>query len=204
MLQKLAVVGALATMTAISTPAIAQQAQTPVVVFDQDRVVREAAVFRHLGNEMNKIFKADGPGLEAQQKAAEAELQQIMQAPALKGKTQEEAYRIISADATLKAKAEAVQSRANAIQSTRRDWAATEQAALRLIEAQLGPALDDAMNARGANLVVRPEAIVRARPTTDITADVIARLNQRMTTVPVPRVKAPPPQAPQAQPAPAR
>jgi outer membrane protein len=200
MLQKLAVAGALVSMAA-AMPATAQQAQSAVVVFDQERVVRESAVFRHLGNEMNKIFKADGPGLEAQQKAAEAELQQIMQSPQLKGKTQDEAFRIISADAGLKAKAEAVQNRMNAIQTTRRDWGATQNAALKLIEAQLNPAIDDAMNVRGAQIVLPPEAVVKARPTVDITADVIARLNQRMSTVPVPRVKAPPPQA---QPAPSR
>jgi Skp family chaperone for outer membrane proteins len=84
---------------------------------------------------------------------------------------------------------QALQQRAAA---SERDLQYTELMALRDFNAQLGPIVDEVMASRGALYVLNSGAIVRSSASgVDITDEVIARLDQRLSNLTVTRQTAP-------------
>lgn len=67
---------------------------------------------------------------------------------------------------------------------------------LQQINTQLSPAIDAVMARRGATIVVDASQILKHNPAIDITAEVLADINSRLTAI---ATVAPPPQQPAAQ-----
>jgi outer membrane protein len=76
---------------------------------------------------------------------------------------------------------------------------ATERAAMRPVLEALQAVLQEVVEARNADIVIDRGALVYASQSVDASADVIERLNARLPTVPVNRVRLPEGDAQQPQ-----
>ncbi|HVM38115.1 MAG TPA: OmpH family outer membrane protein [Sphingomicrobium sp.] len=187
--------------SAVSAPALAQAqagARVPaavIVVVDSERIYRECTACRTAQTQLQSRVTA----LQSRQQALVTQLQPEEQSirtaiNALGGK---------EPDAALRARITAFQKRqedANQeLGRTQQNIQSIQANVLRQINERLGPAINQVMVARGANLAVDVDATLARSQGLDVTTDVIAALNRTLPSVSLTPAPAQPQQQPQGR-----
>ncbi len=171
----------LAAASSVIIPAAVQAAPANIVVVDNERVYAECTACKAAQSQL----QGQATALQARQAALAAPLKTEAQAlqttaEALKGK---------APDAALQARANAFQQKqANANQELSRlqqNIQSTQANVLRQINAKLGPAINQVMVAKGANLALDVNATLAHGAGLDVTTDVLAALNATLPSVSV-------------------
>lgn len=172
---------------AVGFAAIAQAQQ--VLVMSEERILRESAVGQHIASELQRI------GQEIQGELAPLGQSIQQENEALTAETSalsEEAIRqrpdLVSRLQTLQQDAQQFELRRRQAQQ---EIVATERAAMQPVLETLQGVLQEIVQERGAVLLLDRASVVYAGESIDISASAIERLNQRMTTTPVNRVRVP-------------
>ena len=186
---------ALAPVTLLATPALAQRAvATQAIVVDTGRIFAECTACKAAQAQL----KTQADALQARQRTLAAPLQTEGQAlqtavNALAGK---------EPDAALRTRATTFQQRQQAAQAeiARGEETFNRNRAFvaQQIGARLNPIITATMKARGANVAVDPQSVLAYEPGLDATTDVLTQLNTQLPSV---SVTAPPPPAQPARPA---
>ncbi len=173
---KAAVAATLATMAAIPTAALAQAA-SPVLVIDMDRIGTSSLAGRsgqtQLQAKLNAV-QARVKTLSDQFRAEEAALLKVRQTNAM-------------APAAFDAKVKDLQARQstaqNEINGRRTDLQRSQDTVKKQIYDAVLPIVQSLRAARGAQIVLSRDAAMDFAPATDITAEVIARLDKALPSV---------------------
>jgi len=179
-MKKLVLLASLAAASAM-TPALAQAAPANIVVVDNERVYAECTACKAAQAQL----QAQANALQARQTALAAPLKteaQALQAAA-------DALKGAPASAALQARATAFQTRQNAanqeLQRLQQTLQSTQANVLRQINARLGPAINQVMVAKGANLALDMNNTLAHGAALDVTTDVLAALNASLPSVSV-------------------
>ena len=182
-MNKFAFGAALAALAAvIPTAAPAQKVGGAIIaVVDTDRVYKECTA-----------CKAAQAQLQTQGNSLQQFAQQLAQPIQTEGQSIEAAVRALNgkpADAALQARITAWQTKQNAanqqFQTRQQTLQSTQQHVLQQINVRLRPILTQVMNARGANVLIDAGNTLDNSPSLDVTNDVLAALNQQLTSVSV-------------------
>jgi Skp family chaperone for outer membrane proteins len=174
---------ALAFMT---TPAFAAS----VVVVDYGRVYKESVA----GKDAQAKLKAIGASIEKEltpaEKSVEADLKALE--PRIKGKTDAQVTADLKKDKAFADKFQAAQRKQDSYLTLRevrlRELNATEDKAIQDLADAALPMVEEAMKSKKADVVLQKGQVVAVAPSADITSDVIARLNKKITTLAVTKV----------------
>ncbi len=180
-----AVAAALALAVGFAALAQAQQ----VLVMSEERILRESAVGQHIATELQRI----GQEIQAELAPLGQSIQQENEAlTAETSALSEEAIRqrpdLLSRLQTLQQDAQQFELRRRQAQQ---EIVATERAAMQPVLETLQGVLQELVQERGAAVLLDRSAVVYAGESIDITAAAIERLNQRIATTPVNRVRLP-------------
>lgn len=171
----------LAAASSVIIPAAVQAAPANIVVVDNERVYAECTACKAAQAQL----QSQATALQSRQAALAAPLKVEAQglqtaAEALKGK---------APDAALQARATAFQTKQNnanqELSRLQQGIQSTQANVLRQINAKLGPAINQVMVAKGANLAVDVNATLAHSAGLDVTADVLAALNASLPSVSV-------------------
>lgn len=182
-----ALIVAIATPLAVSTPAYAQG--TNVIVIDRVQIFAQSKAGQDIVTKVQ--------GIEA---AMQAELQPVAnqlstEGTALDAKTQGMTREALLADAALKTEVEAYARKAGEFNRDRQvaaqELALTERAALIEFNNALIPVLRDVVTETGANVILDKGSVVFVDDTTDVTASVVAKLDASTPTINVVRQQLP-------------
>ena len=170
--------------TTLTLPATAQAQRLPgavVAVVDTTRVYRECTACRAAQTQL----QTQATALQSRQQALATQLQP-------EGQQLQTALQALNGrepDAALRQRVEAFQQRqtqaTQELQQTQQRLQSTQAHVLQQINQRLDPIMTQAMTARGANVAVSTDATLAHAATIDITADVLARLNQALPAVSV-------------------
>ena len=180
-----AVAAALAITVGLAAMAQAQQ----VLVMSEERILRESAVGQHIAAELQRVgqeiqgeLEPLGESIRQENEALSAETSALS----------EEAVRqrpdLVSRLQTLQQDAQQFELRRRQAQQ---ELVATERAAMRPVLETLQVVLREIVEERGAAVLLDRANVVYATEAVDITPSAIERLNQRITTTPVNRVRMP-------------
>lgn len=179
----------------LAAPAMAQ---TNIAVVNEERVLVESAVGQHIATRLQAIraevdaeLAAMGQPIQQQTDALTAETsimtqEQIQQRPDLMQRIQ-----------TLNQQAQQFEV---ARRIRQQELAATQQQAFVPVFEALRPILEEVVAERGIDILVDRSNLVFASAEVDISSVVVERLNQRLPSVPVNRVRMPQGEAGAAQP----
>ncbi|MCR9128050.1 MAG: OmpH family outer membrane protein [Alphaproteobacteria bacterium] len=172
---------------AVGFAALAQAQQ--VLVMSEERILRESAVGQHIATELQRI----GQEIQAELAPLGQSIQQENEAlTAETSALSEEAIRqrpdLLSRLQTLQQDAQQFELRRRQAQQ---EIVATERAAMQPVLETLQGVLQEIVQERGAAVLLDRSAVVYAGESIDITAAAIERLNQRIATTPVNRVRLP-------------
>jgi len=165
----------------LALPAVASAAPANIVVVDNERVYAECTACRAA----QVTLQGQATAMQSRQAALSAPLKveaQSLQtaADALAGK---------APDAALQTRATAFQARQNSanqeLQRLQQNLQSTQANVLRQINARLGPAINQVMVAKGANLAVDINATLAHGAALDVTNDVLVALNASLPSVSV-------------------
>lgn len=183
---------ALAALAATLPAAATAQRLNPTVVavVDTNRVARECTACATAQTQLQQQAQQVQQLQTTLRQPIETEAQAIRTAlDALQGKP---------ADAALQGRITALQQRQNTanqqLQQRAQTLQSTEAHVLQQINTALGPIINQVMQTRGAAMVVDRGAALAVSPSIDVTNDVLAQLNQRLTTIsvtPLPEQAAP-------------
>ena len=193
-LNPLAIFAAAVTLMAISAPAMAQQT---ILVINEDQILRESAVGQHIATRLQAISTELDGELRALRTPIDEEAERLNAETA--GITQE----AIQQRPDLLQRIQTVSQQAQEFEARRQQYSnelvATERAAMRPVLEALQAVLQEVVEDRNADIVIDRGALVYAGQSVDASADVIERLNARLPTVPVNRVRLPEGDAQQPQ-----
>ena len=168
----------------LAIPGTAQAQRLPgavIAVVNTDRVYGECTACRSAQTQ-----------LQTQATALQARQQTLANQLRPEGQQLETAVQALNGrqpDAALRQRVEAFQQRqtqANQeLTQTQQRLQSTQAHVLQQINQRLGPIVNQAMTARGANVALSVDATLAHAPTIDITNDVLARLNQALPAVSV-------------------
>jgi Skp family chaperone for outer membrane proteins len=197
-MNKLTCGAALAALSlAVPGAALAQRAPAAaIIVVDTERVYRECNACRAAQTQLQSQITAAQQRAQALGQPIQSESQSLEQA-ARAAANQQGAART-AAEASLQQRLTALQARQNSanqelarleenIQSSRAN-------VVRQINVRLNPIISQVMTARGANLALDTSATLARAQGMDVTAEVLAALNQQLpsvTVTPLPRQQAP-------------
>ncbi|MDB5698852.1 MAG: outer rane chaperone Skp [Alphaproteobacteria bacterium] len=188
--------------TAFAALAIAVPASAPaqrlgaavVAVIDTGRIFRECNACRTAQTQLQQQVE------QARQRA-----QQLGQPLQTEGQSLENSLKALGGkapDAALQGRIQAFQTRQNTANQELQNRQATiqrnQQYVATQINTKLDPIIKTVMQSRGANIAVDMQATLATSPSIDVTNDVLAQLNQQLTTVNV-NAPAAPANAPQSQ-----
>ena len=167
---------------ALALPATAQAQRlspTVVAVVDVKRVMSECTACRAANAQLQQQLQQGQQRAQQLQQPLQTEMQAIQTAiAALNGK---------QPDAALQARIRAIESREAAAQQElagRENTLRSTQANVsQQINARLGPIANQVMQARGATILIERGAALAVSPSIDVTADVLAQLNQQLPSV---------------------
>ena len=165
----------------IREPAVAQEPQSPVLVVSRERVLQEAVPADRL-NEAEAAMTAE---LQSRVDAIKAELSaEEQELTRLRGTLPADEFerRVQSFDQRVRTERENTQRRAAALQT------AFREARQKLAEA-LVPILVTLSREKGAKLVLDRDQILVAHPSIDVTDEVIAMMNERISVPELPTLK---------------
>jgi Skp family chaperone for outer membrane proteins len=180
-----AVTAALAFVIVLSAGAQAQQ----ILVMSEERILRESAVGQHIATRLEAI----GQEIQAELGPMTSSLRQENEA--LTAETSALSEEAIMQRPDLIERLQTLQRDAQIFEQTRQlrtqELAATERAAMQPVLQTLQTILQEIVQERGALILLDRSQVVFADDSISITQTAIERLNQRMTTTPVNRVRAP-------------
>lgn len=179
-----------AAVVAVTLAAVAPaNAQLNILVMNEDRILRESAAGVHIAGRLEVIQGEMDAELRAIAEPLQAEIEQINAETA--SLTQE----AIQQRPDLMARIQTVQQQGQQVEALRRqltqELGLTERQALRPVLEMLPAILQEIVAERSADIIIDRANLVYAAESTDISATVIERLNQRLPTVAVNRVRAP-------------
>lgn len=168
-----------------------------VLVMNEERILRESQVGQHIatrleavGAEIQSELQMLGGPIEQENERLNAEVSVLS----------EEA---IQQRPDLIQRIQSLQQQAAEFEQTRRvraqELVATERQAMQPVLVILQNVLQEIVAERGATVLLDRSQVVYAAEAVDVTGVAIERMNQRITTTPVNRVRAPQPAAPQQQ-----
>jgi len=167
-----------------------------VLVMNEQRILRESAVGLHIASRLESIGSEIQAELEPQQAAIQAESE------ALNAETAALSEEALRQRPDLITRLQTLQRDAAQFEQLRRlraqELAATEQQSMRPVLPVLQDVLQEIVTERGADVLIDRSVVVFASETVDVTQLAIERMNGRISTTPVNRVRVPT-QAPQAQ-----
>jgi len=155
----------------------------------EDRILRESAVGQHIAGELQRI----GQEIQAELAPLGTSIQEENEAlTAETSALSEDAIRqrpdLVERLQTLQRDAQQFEVRRRQAQQ---ELVATERAAMQPVLETLQGVLREIVEERGGAVLLDRSAVVYANESVDITASAIERLNQRITTTPVNRVRVP-------------
>lgn len=187
MLRRHAAILAGTLLLALAAPAQAQA--TTVLVMDTDRVLNTSAVGQHIRERLTAIGEEISAELQTEETAVRGEVEQFNTETA--DRTEEE----IAADASLSTRRNEIQSKVIQLgvseQVKQRELAATRNAALEPVHAALSEVLEEIVEEMGADVLVERNLLIYVGDAADITDEVIEKLNAKMSTIEVERVRLP-------------
>ncbi len=180
--------GLAALAAAVPTAAPAQRAPAAVVVVvDSDRIYRECTACRAAQTQIQSQITALQQRAQALGQPIQTEAQSIQQA-AQAARNQQGAART-AAEAALQQRATALQTRQNTasqeIGRLEQNIQSIRANVVQQINTRLNPIINQVMTARGANLAVDVNATLARSQALDVTAEVLAALNQQLPSVSV-------------------
>jgi Skp family chaperone for outer membrane proteins len=172
----------LMTAAAIAAPiAIAAPAAAEVAVADLNAAVDQSAAMQAAGNQIKTQYKTQIDAFNARQQALQAQLAPLAQ------ELQTLQANTATPQATLQTKAQAFQARRDAAQKELAGLSGSFQRPLAYAQEQVVDKLDAAvkaaMAAKNVNVLIRPDAVLTATATGDLTPDIVAQLNNAVKTV---------------------
>ncbi len=188
-MNKLLLGTALAALAA-AVPAAAPAQRAPaavVVVVDSDRVYRDCTACRAAQTQIQSQITALQQRAQALGQPLQTEAQSIQQA-AQAARNQQGAART-TAEAALQQRVTALQTRQNTasqeIGRLEQNIQSIRANVVQQINTRLNPIINQVMTARGANLAVDVNATMARSQALDVTAEVLAALNQQLPSVSV-------------------
>jgi Skp family chaperone for outer membrane proteins len=186
MLKTAVVLAALAAPTAVfaqaAAPAPAPVASAPAysAVADFGAAVRQSNAFQAASRQVQTQYKAQIDAYNARSQPLQAELQRT----ATEIRTLQQNN---TAEATVNQRIQTFQARQQAIQTELAPLSAPFERPLAYAEEQITAKLDqatrNAMNAKRVNILLRPEAVAFAMPTSNLTGDIVQQLNALVPSV---------------------
>lgn len=169
--------------------AAAQANGTTVLVLDTDRVLNTSAVGQHIRERLAAIGEEISGELQSEETTVRTEVEQFNTDTA--DQTEEQ----IAANEGLSTRRAELQNRVIQLgvseQVKQRELAATRQAALEPVHAALSEVLEEIVEEKGADVLVERSLLIYVGEGADITNEVIEKLNTRLSTVDVERVRLP-------------
>lgn len=164
------------------------QAQS-VLVINEETILTESQVGQHIAAQLQTI----GTEIQTELEAAAAPLTQENEA--LQAETSALSQEAIQQRPDLMQRIQQLQQNAQQLERLRRlrqqELVATERQALQPVLQTLQTVLQELVTERNASILLDRSQVVYAADSVDVTATVIERLNQRIQTTPVTRVRAP-------------
>jgi len=189
-----------------ASPLALSQASAQVATANLEAAVQQSAAMATARTQIQTTYKTQIDAATARQNALQAQLQPLAQ------EIQTLQTNPATPQATLQTKVAAFQQREQAAQRELQTLADPFQRpnayAMEQVADKLDAAVRAAMTAKNVTMLVRPDAVMAALPAADITADVVAQLNNQVKTVSITPPAGWQPgqqgqQAPAARPAPA-
>ena len=180
------IVALTAAVIAMAAPA---NAQTNVLIMNEERIIAESQVGQHIATRMQAI-RAEMDG----------ELQALLtpiqeESDRLNAETASLTPEAIQARPDLMQRIQALNAQAQQAEALRQRLAqelqATQRQAMRPVLEALQAVLQEVVAERGAQILIDRSAVVYADPAIDVSDSVIERLNQRLPTTAVNRVRLP-------------
>jgi outer membrane protein len=186
------ILAAMAMVALFTVAPAAHAAGASIVVLNYENMISSSDVGRDMGTRLNAIGQQIQDELRPEATAIQTEQQSIQQAA--NGMNEQQ----LRANSQLTQRIEALQQRATAYRqrevTAARDMEYTRQMTLAEFNRQITPYVREAMEGKGANVVIDAAVSRLVLPGFDITDEVVQRLNQRLRTIDVRRQTAPPPQ----------
>lgn len=189
-LTPLIAIAAMFTLLTAAPSAFAQRNQgASVVVLNYENMITSSDVGRDMTTKLNQLNQQMQAELQPEAQTIQQEQQSLQQATS--GMTPQQ----LRANSSLTARVEALQQRFEQFRtretSSARDFDYTRQMTLADFNRQITPIVQEAMEARGASVVIEAAVTRLVLPSANITDDVVQRLNQRLRTINVTRQTAP-------------
>lgn len=159
----------------------AQQQAPVILIVDQARIIAQSKAGNSIAEQMKTLQDTANKELERQIAAVVEEAEGLQ---AKKDDLPEEEYL---------QKAQQIAIKQNNLPVLRevkvRELSASEQKAIEVIGEEMRPILKEIVDARGATLLLDRSAVMYANSATDITDEVMAKLDEKLPTVKVERVR---------------
>ncbi|GGG93716.1 MAG TPA: outer membrane chaperone Skp [Oceanicaulis sp.] len=160
-----------------------------ILVINEETILTESQVGQHIASQLEVI----GREIQTELEAAAQPLTQENEA--LQAETSALSQEAIQQRPDLMQRIQQLQQNAQQLERLRRvrqqELVLTERQALQPVLQTLQTVLQELVNERGATILLDRSQVVYAAESVDVTAAVIERLNQRIQTTPVTRVRAP-------------
>ncbi|MFC4723715.1 OmpH family outer membrane protein [Glycocaulis abyssi] len=160
-----------------------------ILVINEETILTESQVGRHIAGQLEVI----GREIQTELEAAAQPLTQENEA--LQAETSALSQEAIQQRPDLIQRAQQLQQNAQQLERLRRlrqqELVATERQALQPVLQALEAVLQEVVNERNATVLLDRSQVVFAADSVDVTSTVVERLNQRIQTTPVTRVRAP-------------
>ncbi|WP_019961850.1 OmpH family outer membrane protein [Woodsholea maritima] len=169
--------------------ATASQAQTTVLVMNEERIIAESTVGQHIATRLQAM------GQEVQTELSPLQTQIQSESEALNTETASLSQEAIQQRPDLIQRIQTLQANAQQFERTReirsRELVASERSAMQPVLQTLQEVLREIVDERGGAILIDRSSVVYANESVDITATAIERLNARITTTPVNWVRMP-------------
>ncbi|PHR61408.1 MAG: hypothetical protein COA43_03400 [Robiginitomaculum sp.] len=175
-----------ATSIVLSTTALAQ---TTILVVDQNRVLRESSVGKHIDRQLTSIAKQMDSEIKSQAKPLTGERERLM------NELKNMSVDALKSRPDLQKRAQTLQGKMQKTQVEgqykQKELEVTRQKAMNKVHEKLTTILKNLVKERNADIVLDRSVVIFSGDSVDITATVISRLNSQMRTVSVVRERIP-------------
>lgn len=183
-------VAAMLTLLTAAPSALAQRNQgASVVVLNYEVMITSSDIGRDMTTKLTQLNQQMQSELQPEAQTIQQEQQSLQQATAGMSAQQ------VRGNSSLTTRVEALQQRIAQFRArettSARDYEYTRQMTLADFNRQITPIVQEAMESRGAGVVVEAAVTRLVLPGANITDDVVQRLNQRLRTINVTRQTAP-------------
>lgn len=164
-------------------------AQSTILIVDQNRVLRDSTVGKHVKRQIESI----GKSMEAEMKSQASPLTSERDRLVNELKTMDKSALASRPDLQKRAQdlMQKGQKQQIEAQYKQRELAITEQKALKKINDQLAKILEKIVAERKADIILDRSVVIYSGKTADVTDTVLSRLNSQMRTVTVTRERLP-------------